>query len=95
MTTLENILQGQHWLVYCNNVRGLVEALGMEYNAVEWRLFLDSSVRSMKAVVLYIGNKVASVPVAHSVIFKDSYLDIKYLLDALATIFTSGRFVVI
>ena len=70
----------QHWLVYCNDVRRLVKALGMEYKAVEWRLFLDSSVRSMKAVFLLIGNKVASVPIAHSVVFKESYLDMRYLL---------------
>ena len=37
----------------------------------------------MKAVILHIGNKVASVPIAHSVVFKESYLDMKYLLDAL------------
>ena len=53
---------GQHWLVYCNDVSGLVKALGMEYKTVEWRLCLDSSVRSMKAVLLHIGNKVAVVP---------------------------------
>ena len=69
--------------MYCNDVSGLVEALGIEYKAVEWRLFLDSSVKSMKAVLLLIGNKVASVPIAHSVVFKESYLDMKYLLDAL------------
>ena len=73
----------QHWLVYCHDVSGLVKALGMEYKAVEWRLFLDSSVRSMKAVLLHIGNKVASVSIAHSLVFKESYLDVKYLLDAL------------
>ena len=73
----------QHWLVYCNDVSGLVKALGMEYKAVEWRLLLDSSVRSMKAVFLHIGNKVASVPIAHSIVFKESYLDMKDLLDAL------------
>ena len=28
-----------HWLVYCNDVSGLVKALGMEYKAVEYRLF--------------------------------------------------------
>ena len=55
----------------------------MEYKAVKWRLFLDSSVRSMKAVLLHIGDKVASVPIAHAIIFKEFYLDMKYLLDAL------------
>ena len=81
--------------MYCNDVSGLVKALGREYKAVEWRLFLDSSVRSMKAVPLHIGNKVASVPIAYLVVFKESHLDKKYLLDARATILTSGGFVVV
>ena len=46
-------------------------------------MFLDFSVRSMKAVLLHIGNKVASVSIAHSIVFKESYLDMKYQLDAL------------
>ena len=37
----------------------------------------------MKAVLLHIGNKVASISIAHAVVLKESYLDIKYLLDAL------------
>ena len=73
----------QHWLVYCNDVSGLLKALGMEYKAVECRLFMDFFVISMKAVLLLIGNKVASVSITHSVVHKDSYLDMKYLLDAL------------
>ena len=73
----------QHWLVYCNDVSGLVKALDMEYKAVEWRLFLDSSLRSMKVVLLHIGNKAASAPIADSVVFKESYLDMKYLPDVL------------
>ena len=73
----------QHSLVYCKDIDGLVEELGLEYKAAEWRLFLDSSVRSMKAVLLHIGNQVASIPVAHSVDMKETYLDMKYLLEAL------------
>ena len=55
----------------------------MQYEATEWRLFLDSSVRSMKAVLLHSGNKVASVPVAHSVKLKECYLDMTHLLEEL------------
>ena len=68
----------QLWLVYCNDVSEIVKTLDMEYKAVEWRLFLDSLVRSMKVTLLHIGNKVASVPIAHSVV-----LDMKYIFDAL------------
>src|SRR6202000_2388398 len=58
-------------LVYCCDVNGLVSAMGMEYKANEWRLFIDSSKRSLKAVLLYNSNAVASLPTAHSVSFKE------------------------
>ena len=41
---------------------GLANALGMDYKAEESRLFLDSSIRSMKAVPLLIGNTVLRFP---------------------------------
>jgi len=37
----------------------------------EWRLFIDSSKASLKAVLLYNGNKKPSVPVAHAVGLKE------------------------
>jgi hypothetical protein len=43
-------------LVYCNNVCGLIETMGLTYNSTEWRLFIDSSSRSLKAVLLNNGN---------------------------------------
>ena len=70
----------QHWLVCCNDVSEFVKALGMEYKAIEWKLLLNPSVRSEKAALLHI---VVSIPIAHSLVFKESYLDIKYSLDAL------------
>ena len=73
----------QHSIVYCKHVSGLVVVSGLEYNASEWRSTLNSFVRSMKAVLQHIGNKVASVPIAHSVVFKEFYLDMNYLLEAL------------
>ena len=50
---------------------------------MEWRLFIDSSSKSLKAVLLNIGNKIASVPVAHSVQFTENYENMKLLLSAL------------
>ena len=70
-------------LVYCSDIGGLVEALGLVYSPVEWRLFIDSSTRSLKAVLLNIGNKIASVPVAHSTQLTESYEHMKILLSAL------------
>ena len=49
----------------------------------EWRLFIDSSKRSLKAVLLHIGNKKPSIPVAHSARLKESYDCIEILLNAI------------
>ena len=70
-------------LVYCSNIAGLVVALGLEYSADDWRLFIDSSNKSLKAVLLHNGNKVASVPLAHSVHLSESYNTMQILLSAI------------
>lgn len=60
-------------IVYCKNIPELVMIFNIEYNANDWRLFIDSSKRSLKAVLLYNGNTYASLPIAHSVYLKESY----------------------
>jgi hypothetical protein len=70
-------------LVYCNNVQGLVNKMGKEYDPKEWRLFIDSSNRSLKGVLLYNGNELASLPVAHSVEMKETYDSMKMLIQEL------------
>uniref|UniRef100_UPI0035902CB4 uncharacterized protein n=1 Tax=Myxine glutinosa TaxID=7769 RepID=UPI0035902CB4 len=60
-------------LVYCSNITGLIAAMGLAYDPTEWRLFIDSSSRSLKAVLLFNGNKIASVPVGHSVQMTENY----------------------
>ena len=46
------------FLVYCNDVGELLKGSGIQYVATEWSLFLDSSVKRMKAVPLHISNTV-------------------------------------
>jgi len=70
-------------LVFCNDIDGLVTYMGIPYNANQWRLFIDSSKRSMKAVLLFNGNAIASLPVAHSVTLKETYENVKLLLTSL------------
>lgn len=67
-------------LVYCHDVAGLINKMGKEYKSEEWRLFIDSSTRSLKAVLLHIGNNLASLPVAYSIVLKENYNDMKTLL---------------
>lgn len=68
-------------LVFCNDVPGLMSSLGTTHDPEHWRLFIDSSKTSLKAVLLHNGNILASVPVGHSVHMKETYENLKLLLD--------------
>lgn len=68
-------------LCYCHDVRGLFDDIGIEHNPEEWRLFIDSSTKSLKAVLLHNGNRFPSIPVAHSAHLKEDYKNVKLLLD--------------
>ncbi|XP_076053032.1 uncharacterized protein LOC143032339 [Oratosquilla oratoria] len=70
-------------LVYCNNIAGLIQSMGLDYVATEWRLFIDSSSRSLKAVLLHNGNKYSSIPIGHSVQMKETHDNMDQLLSAL------------
>jgi len=63
---LSRFYQMSNTMCYCTDINGLMEELGCHtYNVDEWRLFIDSSKASLKAVLLYYGNTKPSVPVAH------------------------------
>ena len=67
-------------LVYCKDVDGLFDKFGIQHQANEWRLFIDSSKRSLKAVLLHNGNDLASIPLAHSTKLGENYFNMEYLL---------------
>jgi hypothetical protein len=46
----------------------------------EWRLFIDSSKRSLKAVVLHNSNNYASLPIGHLLHLKESYENLELVL---------------
>src|SRR6218665_2553729 len=78
--TFSNFFSRQDGLCFCNNVAGLFEAIGITCNPSEWRLFIvDSSSRSLKAVLLHNGNNYQSLPMAHSVHLKEDYTSGKML----------------
>src|SRR6218665_2358068 len=81
--TLSNFFSRQDGLYLCNNVVGLLEAIGITCNPSEWRLFIDSSSRSLKAVLLHNGNNYPFLPLAHSVHLKEECTSVKMLLSAL------------
>ena len=70
-------------LCYCHDIKGLFQAMGIPCNPSEWRLFIDSSSKILKAVLLHNTNKCPSILLAHSVHMKEEYQNIKLLLIAL------------
>jgi len=70
-------------LVFCYDVDGLMNALGNKHDQQEWRLFIDSSKLSLKAVLLHNGNQHPSIPVGHAAHMKETYENIKQLLNKL------------
>ena len=68
-------------LLFCDKTEGLITAMGTSYTPSEWRLSIDSSKRTLKCVLLHNGNKVASVPIGHSIQMKERYENIKTIFD--------------
>jgi len=65
-----DFLQKEDDLVFCYDVGGLMNALRIKHDPQEWRLFIDSSKLSLKAVLLHNGNQHSSIPVGHVVHMK-------------------------
>ncbi len=64
-------------LVACNNINGLMAALNIAHNTCDWRLFIDSSKMSVKAVLLHNGNIKPSIPLGYATHMKETYDNIK------------------
>ena len=59
------------YCMYCKNVFRLMIELGYEHDSDEWRLFIDFTKTSLKAVFLHNGNVEPSAPIAHAVNMRD------------------------
>ena len=70
-------------LCYCKDIGGLMSELGCEHNPADWRLFIDSSKTSLKAVLLRNGHIKPSIPLGYSILRKETYKTMKILLDLL------------
>ena len=68
-------------LRFCDNIEGLITTMGTSYTPSEWRLFIVSSKRNMKCVLLHNGNKLAFVLIGHSIQMKKTYENVKTILD--------------
>jgi len=78
---LEEFFTMKGTLVACKDADGLFKALNTSYCSDEWRLFIDSSKVSLKAVLLHNGNVLPSIPVAHAFGIKESDDSMKQLLQ--------------
>lgn len=66
---------------YCINIEGLMEELNIIYCNHEWRLFIDGSVTSIKAVLLHNGNLLPSIPVAYAPNTPENYDTLEKILS--------------
>jgi hypothetical protein len=68
--------------VFCTDICNLLHQLGEKENDPStWRLFIDSSKRSLKAVLLHNSNVLASIPLAHYTKLSESYETLKQVLE--------------
>ena len=72
-------------LIFCNDIKGLMFEMGIKnYVPLDWRLFIDSSKRSLKCVLLYNGNKHGSLPIGHSTKMREKQETIAFVLEKLS-----------
>lgn len=67
------------WL-YCFDLQGLFASLGLIHVPSEWRLFIDTGKESLKVVLLHIGNRLPSIPLAYARGQAENYQTMKTLL---------------
>ena len=68
-------------LCYCKDVTDFFTSLRLEHDPAQWRLLIDSSKRSLKAMLPHNGSKYPSLPLAYSVQKKEDYDNDKEFLD--------------
>ena len=68
------------FFTYCKDIDGLMDAMQMRHSPEQWRLFIDASKTSLKAVLLHNGNKLPSIPVAYAPSTKETYTTMNNIL---------------
>lgn len=81
--TLTSFFTVVNSICVCKDVDALMTAMSFVHNVNEWRLFIDSSNTSLKAVLLHNGNEKPSIPIAHTVGMKETYHSMKTILEAI------------
>lgn len=70
-------------VVFCDDIPGLFLQHKHPHVVSEWRLFIDSNVRSMKFVLLHNGNTLPSIPIAYvrTTVMQEEYDVMKLILN--------------
>lgn len=66
---------------FCKDIAELFSSMHQEFDPKEWRLFIDGSKTSIKAVLLNNGNRKPSIPVAMAIGMKEEFDTMKSILD--------------
>lgn len=74
-------INSENTFAFCNNVEHLMREMGIVYIATDWRLFIDSSKFSLKAVLLDKTNTKPAIPVAYSTEMKECYETLEIILQ--------------
>jgi len=80
---LVHFFKKERGLVACTDNDRLMQTLNINHNPLDWRLFINLSKLSLKAVLLHNGNTLPSVPVCHSVHNNELYENMKILMEAI------------
>ena len=68
------------YFTYCKDNDGLMDAMHKGHSPEQWRLFIDASKTSLKAVLLHNENKLPSIPVAYAPSTKETYTTMNNIL---------------
>lgn len=79
--TFRALYSNEDGVTYCNNVPALMASVRVQYSASEWRLFVDASKSSLKAVLLHNGNRYRPIPVAYTTSLRETYDSLRLLLN--------------
>jgi len=76
----EQFFETVGYFTYRQYIDGLMDAMHMRHSPEQWRLFIDASNTSLKAVLLRNGNNLPSIPVAYAPSTKETYTTMNNIL---------------
>jgi hypothetical protein len=68
-------------LAYCKDVDALFQQIGFQHIPENWRLFIDSSVNSLKVALLHNTNVYPTIPIAYATNMTESYVTMEIILQ--------------